>query len=95
MLLIGDSIAIISTINSTEHLTTAERAHPSVDRGTGFLTDLQDLIARTRSVSAFMIFVAVLVFLVEIPIIVGRFTLRPGIGLLRILHVLVSQTPIC
>ena len=54
------------------------------------LEDLQSLITLTRSLAGYMIFVAVLGSLVEIPTILGRFTVRAGIGMLRILHVVVS-----
>ena len=62
----------------------------SLDPQSGeILVELQDLITLTRSLTRYMLFVAIFAFLVEIPTILGRFTIRAGIGMLRIFHVVV------
>ena len=65
-----------------------------ISTGTDLISELQSLIEGSRGVSGLMIFTAIAILIVDIPVIVGRFTLLLGIGWLRILHVVVSCTEI-
>ena len=91
VLCLGLSIVIINKIDSNAYfdglLNDQYVVTPDLQDD---LDDLQSLIPLTRSLAGYMIFVAVLGPLVEIPTILGRFTVRAGIGMLRILHVVVS-----
>ena len=82
---ISISAAIIETIDSNLYL----EAALDVDSTSDSFTEFQSLILSSRSVSGFMIFLAVLTLLIEIPTIAGRFTLRGGAGILIVLHIVV------
>ena len=84
---LGLSSVILNTIESNTYFDIVL----SIDRFSGgdIIVELQDLIILTRALVGYMIFVAIFVFLVEIPTILARFTVRAGIGMLRIFHVLV------
>jgi hypothetical protein len=86
---LGLSIVILNTIDSNTYLDAILSLNKyRFDPATGdVLVDMQSLIKLTRSLAGYMIFVAIVASLVEIPTILGRFTLRAGIGMLRSLHV--------
>ena len=87
---LGLSIVIINEIDSSAYFDGLLSNQYTVTPGLqDDLDDLQSLITLTRSLAGYMIFVAVLGSLVEIPTILGRFTVRAGIGMLRIFHVVV------
>ena len=87
---LGLSIVIINTIVSNAYFDGLLSNQYTVTSDLeDDLDDLQSLITLTRSLAGYMIFVAALSSLVEIPIILGRFTTRAGIGMLRIFHVVV------
>ena len=80
------SSVILNTIESNTYLNVLLNLNLV---GNDILDDMQSLITLTRSLAGYMIFVAVVAFLVEVPTILGRFTLHAGNGMLRILHVVV------
>ena len=88
---IGVSAAIINIIDSNSYFDLLLAIEDSTDE----IASIQSLIRASRSVSAFMIFLAVMSILIEIPTIIGRFTLRGGKTILRIFHVLVGSTCMC
>ena len=87
---LGLSSYIINTIDSNTYLNVLlSLSQYSFPAGGDILVDMQNLINLSRSLAGYMIFVAIVAFLVEVPTILGRFTLRAGNGMLRILHVVV------
>ena len=94
MLLFALSSAVIHTINNNDALAALGSLDSSLfdtATGTNVFSELQSLIEGSRGVSGLMIFTAIAILIVEVPVIVGRFTLLLGIGWLRILHVVVSS----
>ena len=97
MLLFALSSAVIHTINNNDYLVAVDSVDSSfsslIDSATGtdLLSELKSLIDGSRGVSGLMIFTAIAILIVEVPVIVGRFTLLLGIGWLRILHIVVSS----
>ena len=81
------SIVILTTIESNTYLNLILSLNSVTDGD--IIDDMQSLITLTHSLAGYMIFVAVVAFLVEVPTILGRFTLHAGNGMLRILHVVV------
>ena len=86
MLSIGVSAAIINLIDSNIYFD----AILAVENPVNDIASAQNLIRGSKSVAGFMIFLALISLIIEIPTIVGRFTLRGGREMLRILHIIVG-----
>ena len=74
---LGLSIVILTTIDSNTYLDGIFNLHDfnfdSASRDV--LVDMHNLINRTRTLAGYMLFVGIVASLVEIPTILGRFTL--------------------
>ena len=90
-LLLALSAAVVSVIDSNDFLSALNSLDNSLDAGTGILSDVQELTNGSKGICGFLIFVALVVFIEEIPAIVARFTLDLNTGLLKILHVVVCN----
>ena len=89
MLCFGDSIAILHAINNNDYLDLLLSLESSIADA---VADIHDLIEDSLEVARYMIYVAIIVLIVEILVIIVRFTLRAGVRMLQILHVVVSMT---
>ena len=83
---LGASATVIHEINSNDYL----QLILDVPASDNEQVDLQDLINDSTDVSKFVIFLAIFVFIVEIPTIVGRFLLHAGVRMSQVLHAVVS-----
>ena len=81
------SCVIISEVDSNNYFDVILSVDSSVDS----ISDTQSLIGGSKAVSGFMIVVTILVLIIEISTIIGRFMLRTGFGMLRILHCVVCR----
>ena len=88
LLCFGLSIEIIYLIDNNDYLDLLLSLDPSV---ADIVTEIQDLITDTLQVAGYMIFTGIVVLLVEISVIIGRFTLRVGVRLLQILRAVVRM----
>ena len=88
LLCFGLSIEIIYLINNNDYLDLLLSLDPSV---ADIVAEIQDLITDSLQVAKYMIFTATVTLLVEISVIIGRFTLRAGVRLLQIFHVVVCM----
>ena len=84
------SAAVIHEVNTNDYLQFILDIDPSFISTNSQLYILQDLINDSTDVSKFAIFLAIFVFIVEIPTIVGRILLQAGVRMSQILHAVVS-----